>query len=115
MKTMVFVLALAAASCEGRKPPTSTSGVRKAQVAVEVGSNGLTVEQENIARRLKADNTIGSIKHLYVISAYSGQVIFYSTVKGKITSGNKRLTPGTVAAEDGTSLGGIPINIGGET
>lgn len=30
---------------------------------------------------------------MYVISAYSGQVIIYSTVDGKITSSGKRLSP----------------------
>ncbi|HLC98921.1 MAG TPA: hypothetical protein VJC00_02840 [Candidatus Nanoarchaeia archaeon] len=39
------------------------------------------------------DNQPGSIKHLYIISAYSGQVIIYSTVMGKVTSSGKRLTP----------------------
>ncbi len=35
-------------------------------------------------------------EHLYVISAYSGQVLIYSTVDGKVTSSGKRLTPKTV-------------------
>lgn len=41
---------------------------------------------------METDNEIGAIKHLYVISAMSGQVIMYSTVDGKVTSGGKRLT-----------------------
>lgn len=77
----------------------------------------MTVEQENIAARLKADNEVGSIKHLYVMSAYSGQVLIYSTVKGKVTSSGKRLTPTTVATLQGQHVGlshnGIPVNIGG--
>lgn len=86
--------------------PVSTSGVRKATVKVQTQPDGRTVEQENIANRLQADNTPGSIKHLYVISAYSGQVILYSTVRGKVTSGSKRLSPSSV----GNSTGGTYCN-----
>src|SRR6478609_2487734 len=96
-----LVLALSACN-DGDSVPVSTSGVRKATVKVQTQADGRTVEQENIANRLLADNTPGSIKHLYVISAYSGQVIIYSTVKGKVTSGSKRLSPSSV----GNSTGG---------
>lgn len=75
------------------EPATSDSGVAKKTVVVQTDPSGWTVEQKNIADRLKMDNTPGSIKHLYIISPYSGQVIIYSTVKGKVTSGGKRLTP----------------------
>ena len=98
----------------------ATSGIKRAQVHLTTGSDGLTVEQRNIGQRLLEDNKPGAIKHLYVISPYSGQVILYSTVKGKVTSGGKRLAPTTVAA--GTVRGdnsyhdyGIPISLGGES
>ena len=32
----------------------------------------------------------------YIISAYSGQTLIYSTVKGKVTSSGKRLSPTSV-------------------
>lgn len=73
--------------------PISASGVTKADAKVVVGSDGLTTEQRNIRRRLEQDNKPGAIQHLYVISAYSGQVLIYSTVQGKVTSSGKRLTP----------------------
>jgi len=96
--------------------PQSTSGVEKATVNLKTDSSGMTVEQQNIAKRLEADNKPGAMKHLYIISAYSGEVIMYSAVKGKVTSGKKRLTPRTVAAIDGDMVGephnGIPIVIG---
>ncbi len=79
------------------------------------GSDGLTTEQRNIGDRLKEDNKPGSIKHLYVISAYSGQVIIYSTVRGKVTSGGKRLTPTTVATTNPASgKNGISVYMDGE-
>lgn len=99
-------------------PPMSASGVKEARVEVQVQSDGLTVEQQNIRDRLLMDNEPGSIKHMYVISAYSGDVLIYSTVKGKVTSSGKRLTPTTVAVGfAGTGNGsvasfGIPVTIG---
>jgi hypothetical protein len=42
------------------------------------------------------ENKPGAIQHLYILSAYSGQVLLYSTVKGKVTSSTKRLSPSSV-------------------
>ena len=97
--------------------PVSTTGVKKATAMVKTQSNGLTVEQENVKERIEAENVPGSIKHFYVLSAYSGQVIIYSTVKGKVTSSGKRLTPYRVNAQANQYTSGahdgIPIYIGG--
>lgn len=71
----------------------SASGVTATTVQVQKGADGLTIEQRNVRDRLVEDNKPGSIKHLYVISAYSGQVLIYSTVRGKVTSSSKRLMP----------------------
>ena len=91
--------------------PESASGVRKATVQVQVNPDGLTTEQQNIRERLLEDNKPGSVKHLYVISAYSGQVIIYSTVRGKVTSGGKRLTPTRITASN--DMGGhFAVEIG---
>jgi hypothetical protein len=81
------------------RPQTASNNpvVHKVDVAVKPGADGLTAEQRNIQARLIEDNKSGAIKHLYVISPYSGQVILYSTVKGKVTSGGKRLSPTNVA------------------
>ena len=94
----VALTTLALASCgdmENRQQK-SDSGVQKATTKVQTDMNGRTVEQENIIKRLERDNKVGSIKHLYIISAYTGDVLQYSTVKGKVTSGGKRLSPKTV-------------------
>lgn len=73
-------------------------------------SNGKTIEQQNIIDRLHMDNMPGSIKHLYVISAYSGDVIMYSTVRGKVTSSGKRLTPKTVNGQVGSEISAARVN-----
>lgn len=106
-------------SClEEGQPKTASGSVSKKTVEVKTDADGWTVEQKNIAKRLERDNIAGAIKHLYVISPYSGQVILYSTVKGKVTSSGKRLTPNTVATGNSQfhndSDRGLLVNIGGD-
>jgi hypothetical protein len=74
------------------------SHIRQARADVQTGSDGLTNEQRNIKDRYKMDSIPGTIKHLYVQSAYTGDVLLYSTVRGKVTSSGKRLSPTTVYA-----------------
>lgn len=93
---LVLALLLTASGCDNRV--RSVSGVEMAtagKVTVDPTDNK-TIEQHNVAARIALDNTPGAIKHLYVISAYSGQVLIYSTVRGKVTSSGKRLTPDRV-------------------
>lgn len=127
MQRKVFVigtpllLLAAALSIACDQPPTtpvvqSTSGLQQATVAVPTGPDGLSVEQRNVRDRLVQDNKPGSIKHLYVISAYSGQVLLYSTVKGKVTSSSKRLAPSSVDSswtDQVTAPNGFITTIGG--
>lgn len=91
-------------------PVQSVSGTKMATVGnVNTGADGLTVEQSNITNRIKMDNQVGAVKHLYVISAYSGQVLIYSTVKGKVTSSGKRLTPDEIFGGDGGNYFTFPV------
>lgn len=79
-----------------KAPQQSASGVSAITQKVMAGADGLTTEQRNVRERLVQDNKPGAIQHLYIISAYSGQVLLYSTVRGKVTSSGKRLTPSLV-------------------
>lgn len=114
-----LLVVTSADSCEQPDPtPTrSASGVQQARASVQVQSNGLTIEQQNVRDRLAMDNKPGAIKHLYVISAFSGQVLLYSTVRGKVTSSGKRLTPTTVAAfgSPAHQANGFDVGIGGHS
>lgn len=88
----------------------SVSGTKMTTVGqVKTDQAGKTIEQANITKRIEMDNQPGSIKHLYVISAYSGQVLIYSTVKGKVTSSGKRLTPDRA---DGGGAGSFYFRVG---
>lgn len=72
--------------------PVASTGVKKATAKVVTQADGYTVEQGAVKSRLEVDNKVGSIKHLYIVSPASGDVILYSTVKNKVTSSGKRLT-----------------------
>lgn len=119
MRSFLILSCVLIVSCgQGSSEPASTTGIKKVNPTVAADPNtGMTVEQSNIAERLKRDNLPGSIKHLYVISPVSGQVLIYSTVKGKVTSSGKRLTPKTVACSDGHEVssvfGGFSVNFDG--
>ena len=94
----VVVMCLIMLWCSGCPTPTTggegTTTVKEQRTDVQAdATTGKTVEQKNISKRLLADNKVGAIKHLYVISPYSGEVIMYSTVAGKVTSSGKRLKP----------------------
>lgn len=112
----IFVALFVVVGCDIQSSePKSASGVSKTNVQVQTQASGMTIEQENIAGRIKEDNKPGSIKHLYVISAYSGQVIIYSTVKGKVTSSGKRINPYEVIGSSGGVSDYFNINIGGQS
>lgn len=118
-KFSLFVAAVLACSigCQQRAAdPVSLSGVKVISAEhkdlVKTDAKGHTVEQKNIMDRLHMDNTPGAIKHLYVVSAFSGQVIFYSPVRGKVTSSGKRLSPpqvGSSILENGSPDTTAPI------
>jgi len=103
MKKLILLLSLivlfVVSSCDQlplRSDAVSNSGVEKVNASVQTQAEGMTVEQSAIVERYRRDNLPGSIKHLYVFSTESGQVLLYSTVKGKVTSSGKRLTPSSV-------------------
>lgn len=98
-------VALMSSSCE-QTQQTSDSGAKKATFKIKTDAEGHTVEQKNIMQRLERDNVVGEVKHLYVISSYSGDVLEYSTVKGKVTSGGKRLSPKMVNGGSYVTLNG---------
>lgn len=119
MKQLILslIISIALVSCLDNNVPKdaiSNSGVKKMDVTVVTNPDGNTTEQLNYNERIHRDNTPGSIKHLYVISEISGQVLLYSTVKGKVTSSGKRPTPSTVlgasAADVSSSYNRVTIN-----
>ena len=111
MGFMLLLAMLAGCDSSSRPEPESSTGVKKTDAVVKPQASGLTVEQENIRRRLQMENLPGTLKHLYVISAMSGDVILYSTVKGKVTSSGKRLSPYEIKTGS-SGREGFPIYFG---
>jgi pullulanase/glycogen debranching enzyme len=109
---MLFTVAAVDPECDNSDAVTTArSGVSIASAKVSVQADGTTLEQSNVKHRLEMENTPGAIQHLYILSAYSGQVLLYSTVKGKVTSSGKRLSP-TQRAVTGYSADYHPELIG---
>lgn len=118
MSIAVLAIVLSSSCTIETQQQKSDSGVTKATVKVQTDQKGLTIEQKNYEERVKRDNDFGSVKHLYIISSYTGDVMQYSTVKGKVTSGGKRLSPATVNSQVNSSISGFnynKVNIGDKT
>lgn len=110
---LILLFGMGTSGCESQQAQ-SVSGTKMVKVGkVKTGTDGKTVEQHAISKRIDEDNQPGSIKHLYVISAYSGQVIIYSTVRSKVTSSHKRLTPSKVTSMDNNVENGFSFDVGG--
>ena len=113
--TLVAAVTLAASAHAGLfssdkpKQDYSNQGASPAKARkmldVKLNSRGLTLEQQNIIDSYQIENKPGAIKHLYLISPFSGKVMFYSTVRGKVTDNAKGLTPSN-AVSNSTPGGG---------
>lgn len=127
MKKVLSILLFASMfiGCNAQSSPqkeTTNSGVSvndaKANLVVKKQADGMTLEQSNIVKSYEVENRPGAIKHLYVISPYSGKVLIYSTVAGKVTSSVKGLNPSTVASLDGQYVGsphgGMAVTVHGK-
>jgi len=111
---LAIMIGLVITSCDDiNVQEKSDSGVVKATTQVKTDENGQTIEQRNIIERLTRDNDMGAVKHLYIISSYTGDVMEYSTVKGKVTSGSKRLSPKTVQGGNSNYGTNNYVNIAG--
>lgn len=90
---MLSLFLMSAQSGCGDGGAKTDSGVKKVKTVVKVGADGMTSEQKNIVDFYKVDNKPGALKHFYCISPMSGQVILYSSVRGKVTSSRKTARP----------------------
>lgn len=67
-----------------------TSQINKLTVASPVPSLETSLERDNISKRLQLFSNPAKISYIYLTSY--GKVMAFYTVKGKVTSGSKRLT-----------------------
>lgn len=92
----ILIAALAIATsltgCLGDTPPaTKNQQAAVAQQAANSIAFTENAEIENIKRRLELTSRVGALGYIVLLNE-SGQPIYYAAVKGKVTSGSKRLT-----------------------
>lgn len=93
-KTAVAVVALLFLGACGDEAPKQkkVSEAQKAQRAAESITFTDNAEIENIKKRLELTSNPGLLGYIALINRV-GQVVLYTPVSGKVTSGAKRLTP----------------------
>ena len=91
---LLFAGLLLCGCVTGSPSSASSSGIAQSaptKIATSTAS-GLSTEQDNLQTRLKIVNNPSTTMWIYGLG-YTGNVIFESTVKGKVTSSLKRLDP----------------------
>jgi len=92
MKYLVLFLLLVVSGC--MQPVQSVSGIKMKTVgSLNTDKDGNTSEQNNIYNKIHVESDPNKVWYLYVISPFDKQIIMVSTIKGKVTSSGKRLTP----------------------
>ncbi len=92
--TALTVLACCAllAACQDRPPSEKSIQSQRAQEAANSIRFTENAEIENIKKRLELTANPGLLGYIVLING-TGQVVMYTGVQGKVTSGGKRLTP----------------------
>lgn len=90
---LVATSALLLAACEPNAPanPAKTTQAQKAAEAANSIQFSENAEIDNIKRRLELTSNPGQIGFVLLLNEM-GKPVMYTSVKGKITSGGKRLT-----------------------
>lgn len=89
----LFVSLLAASTCDAPIQPTPTKQTEATKAAAAANSIHFTENSEidNIKRRLELTSQPGLLGFIAIVNA-AGAPVLYTCVKGKVTSGGKRLT-----------------------
>lgn len=91
---LLVVLALVFAACDvpARSKTNKVTQTQKAKQAAESIRFSANAEIDNIKKRLELTSNPGLLGFVILLNEM-GQPVMYTGVKGKITSGSKRLTP----------------------
>ena len=88
---MVAAIAFSLTACNENAPSAKNAQSHKAREAANSINFAENSEIDNIKHRLELTSNPGAIGFVLLMNA-AGQPIMYTSVKGKITSGSKRLT-----------------------
>lgn len=100
----VSALALVLTACEEEKTATKNIQSEKATQAANSINFTENAEIDNIKARLELTSKVGALGYVLLINQ-AGQPIAYYGVKGKVTSGSKRLTPPDRTYSNGNGSG----------
>ncbi len=91
MKTIyLMITALALTGCEdSARVEQARKGAAVAEQAMSHANSN--AEIDNIGARLKLTSNPDLLGHIAIVNKV-GQIVLYTTIKGKVTSGSKRLT-----------------------
>lgn len=89
---LALAVGLALAACKGPQQNNKVTQSDKAKVAANSIHFTENAEIDNIKRRLELTANPGLLGFVVLLNE-TGQPVMYTSVKGKITSGGKRLTP----------------------
>lgn len=89
--SMILFLLLMAPGCDAPPPTTKQQESKKAEQVAASLKFTENAEIDNIKARLELTSQPGLIGYVVLLNE-AGQPIMYTTVKGKLTSGSKRLT-----------------------
>lgn len=105
-KTIIAVVMAAAlmSGCVEDHPSAKNVQAKKAAEAANSINFPENSEIDNIKRRLELTSNPGAIGFVLLMNQ-AGQPIMYTSVKGKITSGSKRLTPSDREYANGNGSG----------
>lgn len=92
LTTAIAIVALSGCQLESAPQQTKQTQTHKAAQAAQQISFTENAEIENIKRRLELTSSPSLIGYILLLNQ-AGQPVMYTTVKGKVTSGSKRLTP----------------------
>lgn len=85
------LIAVALTGCIPDQTPTKSAQAQKAADAANSIVFTENAEIDNIKRRLLLTSQPGLLGYIVLLNE-SGQPVYYGTIKGKVTSGSKRLT-----------------------
>lgn len=99
------LMSLTACDRDARVDQAAKGKERAERVMANAGTNA---EQDNIEARLKLTSDPNLLGHIAIVNKV-GQVVLYTSIKGKITSGSKRMSNPTAC---GTNVGDCPSDEG---
>jgi len=107
-KYFILLAAFGLTACEEQQSRSAQADIGLAKAEAAMSKTKTNGEIDNIANRLTLTGDPNLLGHIAIVNKV-GQVVLYTTIKGKITSGSKRLTNPSAC---GANIGDCPNDEG---